>query len=55
MLNGGGGDEKSASFSNSNGVKQGRVISKLLSSLYIDELFILNKVWYRLSCWTNIC
>ena len=36
-------DEKPACFSNSNGVKQGRIISPLLFSLYIDELFILKK------------
>ena len=37
------GDETSASFSISNGVKQGGVISPLLFSLYIDELFLLLK------------
>ena len=37
------GDERSASFSISNGVKQGGVISTLLFSLYIDELFSLLK------------
>ena len=35
------GDETSASFSISNGVKQGGVISPLLFSLHIDELFLL--------------
>ena len=37
------GDETSASFSISNSVKQGGVISPLLFSLYIDELFLLLK------------
>ena len=37
------GDETSASFSISNGVKQGGVISPLLFILYIDELFLLLK------------
>ena len=36
-------DETSASFSISNGVKQGGVISPLPFSLYIDELFLLLK------------
>ena len=40
---GGGGDEKSASLGISNSVKQGGVISPLLFSLYIDELFLLLK------------
>ena len=43
------GDETSASFSISNGVKQGGVISHLLFSLYIDELFLLIK-WAGLGC-----
>ena len=43
MLKGGGGDEKSASFGISNGVKQSGVISPLLFSLYIDELYLLLK------------
>ena len=37
------GGEKSASFPISNGVKQGGVISPLLFSLYVDELFLLLK------------
>ena len=37
------GDAASDSFSISNGVKQGGVISPLLCSLYIDELFLLLK------------
>ena len=37
------GDERSASFPTSNGVKQGGVISTLLFSLYIDEPFSLLK------------
>ena len=37
------GDEKSASFLISNGVKQGGVISSLLFSLYVNELFLLLK------------
>ena len=37
------GDETSASFSISNGIKQGGVISSLLFSLYIDEPFLLLK------------
>ena len=37
------GDETSASFSISNGVKQGGVISPLLFGLYINELFLLLK------------
>ena len=50
------GGEKSASFLISNGVKQGGVISPLLFSLYVDELFLLlKKVWFGLSCWVNIC
>ena len=35
------GDESSASFSISNGVKQGGVVSPFLFSLYIDELFLV--------------
>ena len=37
------GDAASDSFDISNGVKQGGVISSLLFSLYIDELFLLLK------------
>ena len=37
------GGEKSASFRILNGVKQGEVISPLLFSLYVDELFLLLK------------
>ena len=37
------GDKKSASFGNSYGVKQREVISSLLFSLCIDELFLLSK------------
>ena len=37
------GGEKSASFPISNGVKQGGVISPLLFSLYVDQLFLLLK------------
>ena len=36
-------DETSARFSISNGVKQGGVISPLLFSLHIDELFLFLK------------
>ena len=50
------GDAAADSFGISNGVKQGGVISPLLFSLYIDELFLhIKKVCHGLSCWINIC
>ena len=53
MLN--GGNKASDSFGISNGVKQGGVISPLLISLYINELFLLLKEsGMGCSCWTNI-
>ena len=49
-------DETSASFSNSNDVKQVVVISPLLFSLCIDELFFtLKTVWPWLPRWINMC
>ena len=49
------GGETSACFSITNGVKQSNVISQLLFSLYIDELFFtLITVWSRLQrCWSS--
>ena len=48
------GGEKSARFSISNGVKQGGVISHLLFSLYVDELFLLlNKFGLGCQVWST--
>ena len=55
-------DKTSASFSISNNVKQGGVISPLIFSLYIDELFSLLKqsglgchVGLAYACWSVWC